>query len=938
VPGSLPVVLADVASASAAPHAVDVAFARLADERPEAFDRLTDDGRATSLATTLAAVAAASNVLGRLCVVDPAALDVLESLERPVPIGADSPETMARAKRLELLRIAARDLLGADRLETVGSNLASLASDVLEASVALSSDGAGQMLAVIGMGKLGGEELNYASDVDVLFVGGESPDDAPARRVLEAAGRAFRVDAALRPEGRAGALVRSLSGYTSYWERWARPWEFQALLKARAVAGDADLGRRFESAAGEEVWGRGFGAEELAEVRRLKARAESQVERRGMAGRELKRGPGGIRDIEFAVQLLQLVHGRLDPGIRDRSTLGAVAQLAAAGYIDPDDAAVLERAYRFLRTVEHRLQLIEEEQVHAVPAEPEARRRVALVLGFEDDSEATATDRFDESLRSCLADVRGIHERLFFRPLLEAFARLEPSPRSDAVSSAPGGDAVSSAPGGVAVSPAPRDAMSAEAVATRLAAFGFAGAERTRAAVTELAGGLTRSSRLMDQMLPLLLDWLSLSPDPDLGLLGLRNLVVHPHHRAVLVSTFRESPEAARRLCLLLGTSRVLGEAVGRNPDLIATLDDDEALAPSDRVALAGEALERVRMRDPEFTRPERWRAQLVRLRQEQHVGIGMLDLLGKSDVASIGKALTGLSEGLLEAAVASVDPGVPLCVVGMGRLGGAELSYASDLDLVFVVGDDIAPERAEAAVEALVRLLRGDSPAERVATIDLGLRPEGAQGRMARDLRAYATYFERWGQTWERQALLRARVVAGDRRLGDLFMSLAEQFVWAPGLDDADVAAIRRMKARIERERIPAHEDPQFHLKLGRGSLTDIEWTVQLLQWRHGIRDTGTMDALEALAAGGRINGADHVALAESYRFCEHARNRWYLIGALPGGASPGDAFPMQADQLGRLARSLGTTPASLRDDYRRVTRRARRVVERLFYGIDPP
>ncbi len=887
----------------------------MADEDPKVVDRLVLGSTPTPLAAVLVGVCAASNSLGRLCAVDRAALDVLENLEHPVPIDSSDPAALARSKRLELLRIAARDLLGLDTLETVGAALADLAEQVLDGAVSLADGGP---LAVIGMGKLGGRELNYASDVDVVFVSADGPDEDTARRILQTARLCFRVDTDLRPEGRAGPLTRSLESYGAYWARWAATWEFQALLKARAVAGDTELGRRFERAAIEQVWGRNYSADELAAVRSMKARTEGMVSERGLATREVKRGPGGIRDIEFAVQLLQLVHGRRDPGIRERSTLGALAELAEAGYVAAEDAVALGDAYRFLRTVEHRLQLVEEEQTHSVPADEAARRRLALVLGFEDDASASATTRFDDALRRCQRDVRAIHERLFFRPLLEAFATVE-------------GPSGPTQPPGSPGEQTPRPAMSAEAVAQRLAAFGFSDAARTRAAVEDLASGLTRSSRLMAQLLPLLLDWLSLTPDPDLGLLGLRDLVVHAHHRSLLVSTFRESPEAARRLCLLLGSSRTLVEAIERNPELIATVGDDDTLAPTPRDLLVAEAGERLHRNDDEPWR----RAQLVRMRQDQQVRIAARDLLDIDDVVDTGHELTALHEALLEAGLEVVGPEVQFAIIGMGRLGGAEMSYASDLDVLLVYDDDSGGEAGDAVAESLLHLMRGPSPAQRVAALDLGLRPEGGQGRLARDLHGYARYFDRWAETWERQALVRARVVAGDRALGERFMALAGEFVWGRPFTEVDVAAIRRMKARIERERISSREDPQFHLKLGRGSLSDIEWTVQLLQLRHQVRGTSTVATLDTLGELGILEPGDLVALRDAYRYCERTRNRWHLVGALPGGASPGDALPTEADQLSRLARSLATTPSALRDDYRRVTRRARRVVERAFYGI---
>jgi glutamate-ammonia-ligase adenylyltransferase len=917
--------LARAGKRSAAPEAVAVALERLAEDRPDEIERLVAGSDTTPLGRRLVAVMAASRSLGRLCLAEPAALDVLDALEKPVTIDASSAEALVRSKHLELLRIAARDLLGMVQLEEVGADLAALADSVLEGTVTL-VEGGPDGLAVIGMGKLGGQELNYASDVDVLFVAAEASGNERARRVLGIARRCFRVDANLRPDGRSGPLTRSVAGYRAYWQRRAATWELQALIKARPVAGDGTLGRHFAETAARELWGHVYGADELAEVRRMKARAEEMVARRGLATSEIKRGPGGIRDVEFAVQLLQLVHGRHDPQIRDPSTLGALSELSEAGYVGGEDAAVFADAYRFLRAVEHRLQLVEEEQTHQVPTELAARQHLARVLGFRDDPSSAAAEKFDQALRSCQRDVRAVHQRLFFRPLLETFAALDLQGRGGRA-----GEEVVPDEDGTVMDPA--------AVAERLAAFGFTDQSRTRAAVSELAGGLTRSSRLMVQLLPLLLDWLSLTPDPDLGLLGLRNLVVQAHPRARMVETFRESPEAARRLCLLLGSSRALAEYITHNPELIGSLGNESALVPTPRDSLVAEAQTRIRQRSNNARR----RAQLISLRQDQLVKIAARDLLDIDDVPVTGAALSSLAEALLEAALSATCAQVPFCVIGMGRFGGAELSYASDLDVLFVhdaggadPADETAAARGETIAESLLHFVHGPNPAQRVAVLDLGLRPEGKHGRLARDLRGYATYFARWAQTWERQALLRARVVAGDRALGERFLAMAASFVWDRALTKTDVADIRRMKARIERERIPVNEDPQFHLKLGRGSLSDVEWTVQLLQLFHGIPGPSTMATLEHLVERGALEAADAEALSDSYRFCERTRNRWYLVGALPGGQSPGDALPTQAHQLSRLARSLGTTPTALRDEYRRVTRRARRVVERLFYGID--
>ncbi|MGH9224935.1 MAG: bifunctional [glutamine synthetase] adenylyltransferase/[glutamine synthetase]-adenylyl-L-tyrosine phosphorylase [Acidimicrobiales bacterium] len=895
---------------SAVPAAVAVAVERLAEIHDGLTDRLNANDR---LRQAVVGVTGASRSLTEFLIAEPAALDVIANVvEDPhyrYPLGdVATAADLRRWKHLELLRIATRDLTGIDDLPQVGRDLAALASDVLQAAYHLAGD---PPLAVIGMGKLGGCELNYASDIDVMFVGqdgnGNGNDDRAARAIMAAARDAsFRVDANLRPEGRDGPLARTLESYEAYWERWAQTWEFQALLKARPVAGDPRIGQAFLDAAQERIWDRPFTADDLRAVRTMKARAEAELARKGLTDREVKRGRGGIRDIEFAVQLLQLVHGRHDAALRSPSTLEALGELGRAGYIDAADARALDEAYHLLRTVEHRLQLEREQQVHAIPTDKAAQERLARVLGYRDTADATAGELLHRYLRRLQAGVRSIHEHLFFRPLLDA------------------------------LSVEPANPMSSEAVLDRLAAFGFTDAKRTRVALQELTRGLTRSSRLMQQMLPLLLGWLSEAPDPDLGLLGLRKLASGQQRATELAVAFRDSPESARRLCLLLGTSNRLSATLEREPDLIPLLGSPDGVA----ARTAEDMLEGA-------TASFSWRSDLddrqrglQRFRRREELRIAAADVLGLAAatdpsgdeaVVATARQLTGLAEASLEAALAAIGCPLPFAVIAMGRFGGAELSYASDLDVLFAY-DGSTPEdfaAAEKTGESLLRFIAGSTPATQVYPLDLDLRPEGKDGPLARSLDGYRKYYERWAQTWELQSLTRARVVAGDRDLARRFLELVEPHVWREPLPEADIREIRRMKARVERERIPPGEDPQFHLKLGRGSLSDVEWTAQLLQLQHGVRETSTMAALDALAGAGLLDAEDHDILAEAYRFCERTRNRWFLIKG-----APDDSLPRQPDQLGRLARSLDTDPTELRENYRRVTRRARRVVERLFYG----
>ena len=822
----------------------------------------------------------------------------------------DPPSELRRRKRRALVRIAARDLLGIADLRTTGLELADAAQACLGTALEIAKPAVA--IAVIGMGKLGGRELNYASDVDVMFVhDGDTREAERAAQMLlrvmshqTAEGIVFRTDADLRPEGRAGALSRPLGAYTAYWDRWARAWEFQALLKARRVAGENTLAARFLHEAQQRAFPPVAHPDIVREIRAMKARSEAELRKRGLDEREVKRGRGGIRDIEFSVQLLQLVHGRTDTAIRTPNTMDALNLLADGGYVSSEDAARLVDAYTWLRTVEHRLQLVDEQQTHTLPVAMEARTRLARVLGFRDLGGQSALQQFDTRHRAQQNVVRALHEKLFFAPILDTLS------------------------GAGALAPA--------AAEERLSAFGFSDIARTRAALRELSAGLTRHSRVMQQLLPVVLGWLSDAPDPGLGLLQLRRLTEGAARAAALAHTFRETPIAAERACRVLGSSRVLGSALHRQPDFLAELGDDAALTREhSRAELISEAVDALGWRDDENAR----RAGLRRFKRRHLLRIGARDVLGLADLETMQRELAHVADACVEAALHGLAPAVPFAVIGLGRLGGEELSYASDVDVLFVYDGDGPSDfdAAERLATELVQALGATTNEGQVFGIDTNLRPEGKQGPLARSLRGYGRYYERWALTWEFQSLLRARVVAGDAGVATRFLALVEPFVYRDPLPESEVREVRRMKARIERERIRPGEDAQFHLKLGRGSLSDIEFTVQLLQLMHGaaheeLRVTSTMRALDQLDASGFLTDDDADSLRDAYRLCERARNARYLLANVAG-----DSLPVQSDQAEPLGRMLGfehRPQTSLRDEYRRVTRRSRAVVERVFYG----
>jgi glutamate-ammonia-ligase adenylyltransferase len=917
--------IAECIDASADVAAARAAVARFADAAPDAAELLVDDAARCLALVTLAG---ASRSLTDAVIAEPSLLGVVDEPSfatarnpdecRSVYLdlvtatradGGDGARALRRAKRRDFLRIALRDLLGVADLVTVGGELTALADACLAAALELAAPTI--PFAIVAMGKLGGTELNYASDVDVLFVhdGDGQEADRIARSVLAtmttptANGIVFRTDADLRPEGRAGALSRTVDSYEAWWARWARHWEFQALIKARPVAGDADLGDKFMATSRAFVWRDVLDADAIREVRTMKARAEAELQRKGLSERELKRGPGGIRDIEFAVQLLQLVHGRHDPKIRSGTTLVALAQLAAGGYVERRDIGRLGDAYVFLRTVEHRLQLREEQQTHTLPADPAEVTRLARVLGYRDQPRATALEAFTAEHRAHQATVRAIHERLFFAPLLDTLAGHGP--------------------------------LSGEAAEERLAAFGFVDADHTRAALRELTSGLSRTSRVFQGLLPVILDWLSTTPDPDLGLLQLRRLADGPTRASVLAGAFRDATGAAERACRLLGSSRMLGDGLFHQPAFIDALADDEELAREHSHAeLVESAMETLQWR----TDVDHRRAGLRRFKRREFLRVAARDVLGLAPIEVTEREWSAIADACVDAALQALEPEVPFAVIGMGRLGGRELSYASDIDVVFVYDGDRPShfETAERVATHLIREIGATTPEGQTFRVDAALRPEGKKGVLARSLDGYRAYYADYGLVWEFQSLLRARPVAGDADVARRFLELIEPLVARDPFPDDDVREIRRVKLRVEQERIPPGEDPQFHLKLGKGALTDVEFTVQLLQLQHGahhpeVRTPGTIEGLHRLVAADLLDPEDGAVLEESYRFCERARNARYLVTGAPGDALPGGIDDLR---IGRLLGFVESPQGELRDQFRRVTRRARRVVDRVFYG----
>jgi glutamate-ammonia-ligase adenylyltransferase len=568
------------------------------------------------------------------------------------------------------------------------------------------------------------------------------------------------------------------------------------------------------------------------------------------------------------------------------------------------DAAQLAHAYRFLRLVEHRLQLASERRTHTIPAGEEARRWLARTLGYRDNPEASALERFEADRRRHLVAVRGLHEKLFYRPLLEAFGAV---------------------PAG----------LDPEGAAERLAALGFANPERAMASLRALTAGLSRRATLMRAMLPVMLPWLAEAPDPDGGLAALRTLAEALGDRAAFYGMVRDNPAGAELLCTVLGSSRLLGDLLARHPELLTAMADPHRLAAASRSSaeLAASAWDGLR-----------------RFKRRELVRVAVRDLTGQVPVEQVAAELSALAQACLAAglliAMREAGEGLPamrLAVLAMGKLGGTELSYTSDLDVLFchepVPGADpeVAARAADRVIRELLQGLSAVTPEGTAFEVDPNLRPEGRNGPLSRTLGSYQAYWDRWAEPWELQALIKVRPVAGDRELAERFCEEAAARVYVDSLDAATVAEVRRMKARVESERLPAGADPKLHLKLGPGGLADVEWTAQLLQLRFGaarpeVRAQPTLAALDALASAGALDPGEAAWLADAYRLCLRVRNLAYLVAGRPV-----DSLPTDPVALERLARVMGEPGRQrLLEDYRRATRRARRVVDKRFWD-DP-
>ena len=849
--------------------------------------------------------------------------------------------------RTELLRIAIYDLSQQDPEQAqprVSLALADLAGAALEAGLyvarreltestefgTFSKDEVNAtILAVIGMGKGGAGELNYISDVDVIYVAEAKDDTIDKERMLAIATKLatrtmramdgnnpepalWQVDANLRPEGKSGALVRTLDSHQAYYARWAENWEFQALLKARPMAGDRELGERYFAAVQPLVWQSTQRENFVESVQRMRERVTSFIPEDEI-DRQIKLGVGGLRDIEFTVQLLQLVHGRTDESVRAADTVTAITQLAAGGYIGRSEANEFSQHYKFLRLIEHRIQMTQMRRTHLMPLEENARRAIARSVNISWTAEEL-TNYWSEVKQQ----VRALHQKIFYRPLLAAVSKA-----SDGLE------------------------LTNDQAADRLSVIGFIDPKGALVHISALTSGLSRRAQIQKQLLPVLIQWFAEGTDPDAALLAFRRLSENLGESHWYLRMLRDSSGAAERMTAALSSSRLATAMLELIPEGAAWFEDVAQLQPQslETLRLQSESLGSRHQEIEEFAKAVRH----IRRRETLRLALGAV--VGELNLEQLAVGLTDITQWYLESITTALIESmkhndVPVAelldfgIVAMGRFGGAELGFGSDADLMYVydpkpaVPVAIAQKAAELLIAEIKRL---STDPQLEFELDMDLRPEGKNGSVARSLESYKAYYSRWGDIWENQALLRARMIYGTETLRKGFSDVVDAYRYPENLESKSIIEIRRIKARVENERLPQGADPKRHLKLGRGSLSDIEWLVQLLQLKHGnehpsIRTPRTLEALRALVEAKLIEAHDARVLEEAWSLTSRIRSASVLWSN-----KRSDVLPTDRRQLEGMARILEYPRGSaskLEEDYLAFTRRSRMVFERLFFA----
>ena len=857
---------------------------------------------------------------------------------------------LRRYKRRETLRIGLCDLLKTVDVKTTTWELSNLAEAALQHcyeigrdqimrpkfGTPLNEDGdAPCRFAIIGMGKLGGYELNFSSDIDLIFV---YSDDAKtdtgtdnseyfsrlcefiikAMSEITPEGYVFRVDIRLRPESSAGVIIRSMESYESYYEGWGDLWERQALIKARSVAGDMAFGDEFIRMIQPFVYQRyldGVTLEEIkADIGRTKVRIEERLVGEGAnLEKHVKLGPGGIRDIEFTVQCLQMIHGAKRKSLCSHNTLETISALKENALLTAEDADALTAAYRFLRSVENGIQVEADQQRYSIPEKASEERELARRVGYPHTPETDALVAFRKDYRMHTERVRAIFQKI----------------TATAIASEKGLD--------ISLLLSEEDPKQLE---TFLSEFRFENVREAQRLLRRLANGgdgiqfSPSVRRTFFKLAPTLLNVLRDSPNPDMALRYLSAFTDKVGARSSYYTMFAEKPSTLEALTRVCGTSLYLADMLIASPELFDLLTVPTLIERSKTLTeKQAEALQIVAEASE-----GRMLSMLRRYKNDEIWRIALRNILGNATLPTTTEELSDLAEAVLQAIHPAIEAelreahGTPLnpdgtpatfAIVAMGKFGGRELNFSSDLDVMYVYSADGETTKGMPNVEffaavglELVNRLAGNGMG--IYEIDLRLRPYGTGGAIALSLSGYQNYYDNTGEVWERQALTRARVVAGDiQGVGNRFLEIGHAFCYGDSLTSEDIAQIVHTRKRKEAQatRRPTNrrrgrsktQTPIANVKSGYGGLVDIEFAVQTLQLVHGeeapsVRVQNTPLAIERLHDISALTEEQCAGFSEAYLFLRRVENALRIVHdrAL-------DALPKNRTELAQLARRLG-------------------------------
>ncbi len=919
---------------------------------------------------------------------------MLAELRRDIPQQssfAELQQALRQYKRREILRIGSRDLCRLAEMAEVTAELSALAAATLQRAYEISDallrrdygapllDGceaqspAEAEFCIMGMGKFGGRELNFSSDIDLIYfyssekgrtTGIPTPTGETKNRiqlhnyfvklaemVTRAIGQAtdegfvFRVDLRLRPEGNSGEMANSMRSAEVYYESWGQSWERAAMIKARPVAGSIKMGERLLNNLEPFIYRRYLDYGMVEDIKVMKQKIDHSLARKQEGDQNLKLGWGGIREIEFFIQALQLIYAGKNPRLREKNSLKALECLHREEIIKEQEKQVLREAYIFLRDTEHRIQVVQERQTHNLPTQKQERLALARRSGFAD------LPSFEQNLERHRQNVTAIYRDLFYTSEEEIREEVRPE---------------------VAFLFDP--AADSDLVKDMLEEKGFKNPDGAYENLLLLRDGpphahLTqRARRHLERIAPLLMQEVIDSPEPDMALANVEKFISVRRARGTFYAVLAENREIVKVLVTLFGTSQFLSRSFIQHPEILdALVSRAYAVAYKDRETMARDLAEQVQAA-PDY---EEQLELLRRFRNEEFLRIALNDIHGHTPQGQGTEQLSSVADVCLQQAVVIAQQeliprfGLPFCqtpegeeheasfaIVGMGKLGGMELNYHSDLDIIFIYEgegktrpvDGTEPERFRAQTnqeyfsrlaQRIISVLTLMTREGYVYQIDTRLRPSGNQGPLVTNLSAYERYHQSSAQLWERQALTKARVVTGPPELRRRIEELNRHIVYESPLAKDLRQEIFRLRSRMETE-IAKESNSHFNIKTGRGGMVDVEFLAQYLQLLHGskrpaLQKTSTLEVLETLRKEELLGEPDYQALASGYKFLRRLENKLRLVHDQSINQLSGDRL-----YLTKLARRLGYPDRPRRpdqvflEDYRKVTEKIREVFNR--------